>query len=161
MALLVRHVMAEVPEAVPPETTVDDAAVLMANHDIGMVPVIDEERHVLGVVTDRDLVLRVLAFRQHPAQVPVRDVMTQGELVTLSPDAQISQARDLMAERRVRRVLVTKEDRLVGVISIGDVAEADASKRAVGEALGEISASEETTKRNRGPAAGTPARVRG
>ena len=69
--------------------------------------------------------------------------------------------RHVMAERRVRRILVTKEGRLVGVVSMGDIAEADASKRAVGEALEEISASGQTLRRNEGPVTGTPGRVRG
>jgi CBS domain-containing protein len=159
--LLVRHVMAEAPEIVEPTTTIDQVARLMEKHDVGSIPVVDAEGLVHGIVTDRDLVVRAVASHRDPEQTPVADVMTGDELVTISPDSQVSEARDLMAERKVRRLLVTKDERLVGVLSIGDVAEADASKRLVGEALGEISASAETTRRNDGPEIGTPERVRG
>jgi CBS domain-containing protein len=161
MALLVRHVMAEAPEIVGPTTTVDQVAQLMAKHDIGSIPVVDRDGRAHGIVTDRDVVVRVVAVRRDPEQTAVGDIMTGEALVTISPDAQVSEARDLMAMRKVRRLLVTKDQRLVGVLSIGDVAEADASKRAVGEALGEISASSETTRRNDGPDIGTPERARG
>jgi CBS domain-containing protein len=161
MSLLLRHVMAEAPQTVTPEATVEEAASLMAEHDVGAIPVVGRDGEPRGVVTDRDLVLRVLVFRKDPSSTAVQEVMTEQDLVTLSPDAQVSEARALMAERRVRRILVTKDGRLVGVVSIGDVAEAEASKRAVGEALEEISASGQTLRRNDGPATGTPARVRG
>lgn len=159
--LLVRHVMAEAPQTVTPEATVVEAAKLMADHDVGAIPVVGTDGEPQGIVTDRDLVLRVVAFRKDPSNTRVREVMTEEDLVTISPDAQVSEARALMAERRVRRILVTKDGRLVGVVSMGDVAEADASKRAVGEALEEISASGQTLRRNDGPATGTPERVRG
>lgn len=159
--LLVRHVMAEAPQTLTPEATVEEAAKLMAQHDVGAIPIVGTDGEPHGIVTDRDLVLRVVAFRKDPSTTHVRDVMTEEALVTISPDAQVSEARALMAERRVRRILVTKEGRLVGVVSMGDIAEADASKRAVGEALEEISASGQTLRRNEGPVTGTPGRVRG
>jgi CBS domain-containing protein len=161
MALLVRHVMAEAPEKVATTTTLDQVARLMAEHDVGSIPVVDADGRAHGIVTDRDLVVRGMAAGRDPGQTSVADVMTGDALATISPDAQVSEARDLMAHRRVRRLLVTKDGKLVGVLSMGDVAEADASKRAVGEALGEISASAETTRRNDGPEVGTPERVRG
>jgi CBS domain-containing protein len=159
--LLVRHVMAEAPQTLTPDATAEEAAKLMAEHDVGAIPVVGTDGEARGIVTDRDLVLRAVAVRKDPSSTHVREVMTDEDLVTISPDAQVSEARALMAERRVRRILVTKEDRLVGVVSIGDVAEADASKRAVGEALEDISASGQTLRRNEGPATGTPERVRG
>src|SRR5437867_3264499 len=103
--LLVRHVMAEVPEIVEPTTTIHQVARLMEKHDVGSIPVVDAEGLVHGIVTDRDLVVRAVASHRDPEQTPVADVMTRDELVTISPDAQVSEARDLMAERKVRRLL--------------------------------------------------------
>jgi hypothetical protein len=74
---------------------------------------------------------------------------------------QLSEARDLMAELQVRRLPVVKGDALVGILSLGDVALADASKRAVGQTLEEISESASTAELHEQPARGTPARRRG
>ena len=81
--------------------------------------------------------------------------------MTVSPDERLSDARDLMAEQKIRRLLVVKNDALVGILSVGDVAWADASARTVGETLKQISASESTSQVNEGPVQGTPDRVRG
>jgi CBS domain-containing protein len=72
----------------------------------------------------------------------------------------LSEARDLMATHRIRRLPVVKDDELVGVLSLGDVALADASNRAVGDTLEEVSMSDSTTELNAGPDRGTPDRVR-
>jgi CBS domain-containing protein len=88
----------------------------------------------------------------------LRDILTR-EPVTISPDATLAEARGLMGEHRIRRLPVNKGDELVGIVAIGDVAVADASARAVGETLEEISESDATTERTDGPDAGTPDRV--
>jgi CBS-domain-containing membrane protein len=89
----------------------------------------------------------------------VGDVATRRSIFTISPDAQVSEARALMAAERIRRLPVVKGDRLVGIVSLGDVAEADSSARAVGEALKEISESPATLERALRPDPGTPDRV--
>jgi CBS domain-containing protein len=156
---LVRHVMASEPKTVKPDMNACDAAGIMASYDVGMVPVVEDDR-LVGVVTDRDLVLRVLAARQDPMKIQVGEIVTGRELVTISPDAQVSEARELMSSNRIRRLPVVKAGRLVGVVSLGDVAVADPSKRAVGETLEVISESASTTDvRSDGPNPGTPGRV--
>jgi CBS domain-containing protein len=158
MALLVRHAMTEAPQTVGPDTTAADAAGLMRQLDVGVIPVV-EDGELRGLVTDRDLVLRVVAGRQDPGRVPVKEVMTSSP-VTVSPDLQLSEANDLMAEHRVRRLPVMKGRELVGILSIGDVAVALASKREVGETLEDVSGSPSTTDVRGGPDPGTPGRVR-
>ncbi|HEX9124184.1 MAG TPA: CBS domain-containing protein [Actinomycetota bacterium] len=158
MSLLVRHAMSEAPRAATPDMTAADAAGLMRNFDVGAIPVLEHDR-LVGLVTDRDLVMRVLANRLNPTDVRLGDIATTAT-ITISPDAQLSDARDLMAERRIRRLPVVKDGRLVGILSLGDLAVADASKRAVGQVLEDISESESTTSLNEGPDAGTPERVR-
>jgi cobalamin biosynthesis Mg chelatase CobN len=81
-------------------------------------------------------------------------------VTTVTPDARLSEARDVMAEQRIRRLPVLKDGELVGIVSLGDVALADASKRAVGETLEEVSESPSTVDRNDGPDLGMPERVR-
>jgi CBS domain-containing protein len=156
MALLVRHAMTEIPKQLPPDMTADDAAGLMANYDVGAVPVVDKGGELLGIVTDRDLVVRVLAARHDPHAVKIGDIATK-HLVTASPDMSVSDARDLMAEHRVRRLPVMKGDELVGIVSLGDIAVASASSRAVGETLEQVSESPQTQAHDDvGPDPGTP-----
>lgn len=159
MSLLVRNVMAEAPETASPQTTVREAARRMADLDIGVLPVTDGER-LIGLVTDRDLVVRGIAEHDEAGDLPLADVLTGDELVTATTGMQVSEARELMARYRVRRLPVVEGDRLVGIVSLGDVAETSGSTRAVGETLREISESPATTGVNPGsPDPGTPERV--
>ena len=157
MSTLVRHVMATEPTTARPEMNAFDAAALMGSYDVGSIPIVGDDGFV-GIVTDRDLVLRVLAARKEPQETALADILTR-EPVTISPDATLAEARGLMAKHRIRRLPVTKGGELVGIVAIGDVAVADASPRAVGETLEEISESDATTQREDGPDAGTPDRV--
>jgi CBS domain-containing protein len=154
MSILVRHAMTEAPKTLGPAMSAADAAGMMAQFDVGVIPVASDEG-LIGLVTDRDIVVRVVAKRRDPTDVPLGEIVTQA-VVTVSPDTQLSQARDLMAEHKIRRLPVVKDGALVGILALGDVAIADASKRAVGEALGEVSESASTTEANDGPVRGTP-----
>jgi CBS domain-containing protein len=154
MTLLVRHAMSPEPKALSTDRSAADAAGLMAQFDIGSVPVVDEDA-VVGIVTDRDLVIRVIAKRRDPKDVRLDEILTK-VVETISPDAELSDARTQMEHARVRRLPVVKDDRLVGVLSLGDVAVALSSKREVGIALEHISESESTETLNDGPAIGTP-----
>src|SRR5918999_3684035 len=157
MSVLVRHAMTEAPKTASPSMNAADAAALMKQFDVGVVPVAEGDQ-LLGLVTDRDLVVRVLAERKDPTDVRLSDVLTKSP-ITVSPDTKLSEARDLMAEHKIRRLPVTKADRLVGILSLGDVALADASERAVGSALEDISESTSTTEVSDQPPRGTPDRV--
>ena len=159
MATLVRHVMASEPKTASPDMNACDAAGIMATNDVGFVPIV-EDGLLRGLVTDRDLVTRVLAARQDPLAVRLGDIVTERSLVTVTPDTELSEARKLMADHRIRRLPVVKDERLLGVISLGDVAVASSSERAVGETIREISESVATTDvRREGPRSGTPERV--
>lgn len=158
--ILVRHIMTEAPKTLSPHRTIADAAGLMEQYDVGVIPLADEEGKLVGLVTDRDLVLRVIAKQRDPREMKLGDVATRN-VITTTPDTNVSDARDLMAENKIRRLPVVKEGRLVGIVALGDIAVADASKRAVGEALNDVSESPSTTDTPQGgPARGTPDRVR-
>jgi CBS domain-containing protein len=158
MATLVRHVMTEAPSTLDASASANDAAGVMAKRDIGVVPVTKDGR-LAGLVTDRDIVVRVLGARRDPDTVSLGDIATAAT-ISASPDMELSEARSMMAEHRIRRLPVVKDGELVGILSLGDVALAAASKREVGEALVSISESESTRLRNAGPDIGTPARAR-
>ena len=157
MSILVRHAMTESPQTATPNMTASDAAGLMRQLDVGVVPIADGGS-LIGLVTDRDIVLRVVATRQDPDDVKLADILTKSP-TTVTPDTKLSDARDLMAKHRIRRLPVMKGDELVGIISLGDVAIADASGREVGEALENISESDSTKDISGGPERGTPERV--
>ena len=114
MSLLVRHVMTEAPKTLSTDMSAADAAGLMTSFDVGAIPVTDGD-DVVGLVTDRDIVVRVVAARQDPNGTSLGTIATKG-LVTASPDMGVAEARRLMSEHQVRRLPVMKSDRLVGML---------------------------------------------
>jgi CBS domain-containing protein len=157
MSILVRHAMTPSPQTVSPDMSAADAAGLMRSEDIGVLPVVADDK-LIGLVTDRDLVLRVLAERKDGMATRVGDVLTRSP-VTVTPDMRLSEARELMESHKVRRLPVMKGDELVGILSLGDVAWQDASTREIGEALKAVSESENTKSTHEDAARGTPERV--
>ncbi|HVF62238.1 MAG TPA: CBS domain-containing protein [Thermoanaerobaculia bacterium] len=136
----VREIMTENPACCTPEQTVREAARLMAQNDCGSIPVVEEStRRLLGVVTDRDLAIRVLAEGRGP-DTPVREAMTP-DPVTCSPDDDVDKVERLMAERQVRRIPVVENGRVVGVVAQADLAlhPNAVSDREVGHLVEEIS----------------------
>lgn len=154
--ILVRHAMTESPQTMSPDMNAADAAGLMKSLDVGVIPVVEDDR-LVGLVTDRDLVLRVVAERRDPMEVRIGDILTRSP-VTVTPDTKLSEARELMQEHRVRRLPVVKGEVLVGILSLGDLAWQDASTREIGETLRSVSESEETRTANEDVPRGTPER---
>jgi CBS domain-containing protein len=121
MGTKVHEVMTERPRAVTPQTPLNEVAQVMETEDVGAVPVVDGDR-LVGIVTDRDIVVRAIAQGKDPRGMPASEVSSR-ELVTVNPDDELSDALNLMAQYQVRRLAVTAEDeRLVGVVSQADVA---------------------------------------
>ena len=97
------------------------AARLLSRHNVGSLPVCGEDRRLRGMVTDRDIVLRCVAAEEDPAQTLVRDIMTRG-CASVSPHEDCRAATRLMAQQQVRRLPVVEEGKLVGIISLADLA---------------------------------------
>jgi CBS domain-containing protein len=117
----VRDIMTESPACCSPDQTAREAARLMAQNDCGAIPVVEEtSRRVVGVVTDRDLALRVLAEGRGP-DTPVREAMTP-DPACCTPEADLRELERLMAERQVRRVPIVEGGRCVGVVAQADLA---------------------------------------
>jgi CBS domain-containing protein len=129
----VRSVMTGPVVTLPPDATVADAAEQMRVNDIGNV-LVAEGRKLFGVVTDRDLVVKAMALGLDP-KTPLERVCTQ-ETVTIGPDADVAEAVKLMADNALRRLPVMADDKIVGILSLGDLA----AQRDPDSALGEISA---------------------
>jgi CBS domain-containing protein len=132
----VRDLMTESPIAVEPSTTVVEAATSMANEDVGPLPVVQDGR-LVGIVTDRDLVVRVLAEGRDAASTTVGDIASS-DLVTVTPDTELQNALDLMSQNQVRRLPVVENDRLVGIVAQADIARA-LDEELTGEVVQDIS----------------------
>lgn len=133
----IRDVMTPNPSCVTPEDSIQNAARIMRDMDTGAVPVVENGRPV-GIVTDRDIVIRGVA-EDGQLNRPVREIVT-GSVVCASPDMSTREAADLMSEHQVRRLPVVENERLVGIVSIGDLAVKEGKDRRIGDTLQDISA---------------------
>jgi CBS domain-containing protein len=136
--MLVSELMSNNPVTISPDEPASLAARLLYRHNIGSVPVCTEDGKLKGIVTDRDIVLRCVAAENDPETTPVREIMTRG-LVTVSPKDDVREAARQMAEAQVRRLPVVDSGRLVGYLSIGDLAKTNMYDMEASKALSEIS----------------------
>jgi len=105
--------------SIGPEATVLQAALFMTEHKVGALVVLDQGQ-LIGVVSERDVMQRVVAQERDPARTTVGEVMT-GEVICCSPETTLEEARGAMRNRRIRHLPVVVENRLLGVVSIGDL----------------------------------------
>jgi CBS domain-containing protein len=119
-----------------PSLSLTDAAMLMKQEDVGSVPVVDGER-LIGMLTDRDIVVRGIADGSDPHSVTAGDIASR-DIVTVRPDDDLDEALRLMAQHQVRRLPVVDDGHLVGVLAQADVAH-EAKEKAVGQLVEEIS----------------------
>jgi len=137
MGKSIRDAMTSNPRGVGKSTTVVEAARLMKSEDVGSLPVVEGER-LVGMVTDRDIVLRVVAEGKDANASTVGEVASS-DLVTIDPQQDLDEALRLMAQHQVRRLPVVEEDgRLVGILAQADVAQTGDDKK-TGQVVQEIS----------------------
>jgi CBS domain-containing protein len=132
----IRDVMTPNPRTVSPNDTIQAAAQVMQAEDTGAVPVVNNGR-VLAVVTDRDIVVRVVA-EGGSLSTPVGDIASKN-VIFVTPEMSTSDASELMSEHQIRRLPVVENDRLVGIVSIGDLAVKDGKDSRWGDTLQSIS----------------------
>lgn len=133
----IRDVMTPNPRTVSPDDSIQNAARIMRDEDTGAVPVVENGRPV-GMLTDRDIVIRAVADGNNQLNRPVRDIVTSN-VVSVSPDMSTREANDLMSEYQVRRLPVVENERLVGIVSLGDLAVKEGKDRRTGDTLQDIS----------------------
>lgn len=133
----VKDIMTKNVASLNPEDTVEHAAQLMKEYNIGSLPVCNEEK-VIGIITDRDIAIRSSAEGENVQKQTVRDIMTSNP-VTIKSDIDVQDAARIMSERQIRRLLVVESNNLVGVLSLGDVSVEPNSNETAGEALSNIS----------------------
>ncbi len=119
--------------------SVEVAARTLHRYNIGALPVCGPDGKVCGMVTDRDLVMRCVATGKLPNQTQVRDVMTR-QVISVTPETSVEEARNLMAQSQIRRLPVTENGRLCGILSLGDLATRNTEPLKDGQTLAQISA---------------------
>jgi CBS domain-containing protein len=116
----VKDIMTKNVAYINPTATVTEAAQLMQKHNVGSIPVCDKTG-VLGIVTDRDIVVRNVAHGNNPQSTHVKDVMTS-QITTATPDMDISDISRVMSQNQIRRMPVVENNMIVGMVSLGDIA---------------------------------------
>ncbi len=132
----IRDLMTSSPASCEASTPVVEAARQMAQQDVGPIPVVEGDQ-LVGIVTDRDIVLRVVAEGRDPSSTTAQEIVSS-DLVTVTPDSNLDEALQLMAQNQVRRLPVAEGDRLVGIVAQADVARA-ADEERTGEVVQDIS----------------------
>ena len=123
------------PRTVSPGDSIQVAARIMKEEDVGVVPIVDNGRTV-GIVTDRDIVIRAVA--EGGSDRAVREIATT-DIVFVKPDSSTREAEKLMSERQIRRLPVVENGRLVGIVSLGDIAVKEGKDSRTGDTLENIS----------------------
>jgi CBS domain-containing protein len=136
--MLVSEIMNPGVVSVSPDESVAYTSRLLYRHNIGSVPVCTSDGMLEGIVTDRDIVLRVVAADSDPHSTPVKDIMSHS-VITVAPEDDVKRVSMLMSESQVRRLPVVSDGKVVGMVSLGDIARSDAFSTEAAAALSEIS----------------------
>jgi CBS domain-containing protein len=135
-----RDIMTSNPEVVTPQDTVRRVAQIMRDHDIGLVPVVDDRTNMRlsGVITDRDITVRYVA-EGNTGDATVGQLMSGGTISSVSPDADVKDVMNQMKSEQVRRIPVCEGTRIVGIIAQADLATEGPSDRKTGDVVEKIS----------------------
>ncbi len=137
--MIVRDLMTPAVATAAPDTTLEEIATLMRDEDTGAIPVLDGHR-LIGMVTDRDIVIRCVAQGRDASETVAAEVMSS-DVESISPDSDVQEASWLMSEKQIRRLTVVQDGHLAGMLSLGDIAvkERERAEDVAGEALEQIS----------------------
>ncbi len=134
----VRDVMTPNPECVSERDSISDVARIMKEQDTGVVPVVDGKR-IIGLITDRDIVVRGIAEGRDVSSVKVNEIMTKS-VRSVKEDTPLTEVLDLMGSAEIRRLpVVNGNNELVGIVSLGDIATNSSQDGRVGKAVENIS----------------------
>ena len=138
----VGNIMTKDPACCTPETSLQEVAQMMVDHDCGCIPIVDSEdsKMPVGMITDRDITCRVVAKGQNPLDLTAQDAMTS-TVVSVTPETSLEDCCNLMEESQIRRVaVVDKDGACCGIIAQADIA-TNASDRKTAEVVQEVSKS--------------------
>ncbi len=125
--------------SIAPEESASLAARLLNRYNVGALPVCGDGQILRGILTDRDIVMRCIAADGDPEHTPVKEIMTRN-VATVLPEDDVRNAARLMASKQVRRLPVVENGKLVGMLSLGDMAKSQMFDMEASKALSEISA---------------------
>lgn len=103
------------------DTSLTDIAKLMNEHDVGCIPICNNEKNVIGFITDRDIITRCVAENENCNQTKASDIMTKNVIKT-TPDTEIDDATETMSTNQIKRLPVIENNQIVGILTIGDLA---------------------------------------
>lgn len=138
MKMKVRDICSCSAVTVSPQDTIAHAAKKMANHNVGALPVVDYLGKVLGMITDRDITVRAIAHGKDPERYSVTDIMSD-HISCVCLDAEVTSAAKIMSEAKVRRLPVVDDGKVVGFLSLGDIASIGKYDMEAGKTLCDIS----------------------
>lgn len=133
----VRDVMTQQVDWVAPTASIVEIARLMKNKDVGSIPVC-EDKKVIGMITDRDIVLRVVAEGAISESKMAKDIINS-QVITVTADQDVHEAAHLMSEYQIRRLPVVEQGKLIGIVALGDLAIEKIHVNEAGDALSDIS----------------------
>ena len=133
-----RQIMTDSVIPIDPEETVDVAARTLAHYNIGVLPVCGKDGKLRGILTDRDLVTRCMAANRSPQATKVKEIMTR-QVISAQPDMDVGVAAHLMGRQQVRRLPITENGKLCGMVSLGDMACREDSVMDAADVLAEVS----------------------
>lgn len=136
--MLISDIMSSHVVSITPEESVSLAARLLYRHNIGALPVCSDDGRLAGMVTDRDIVLRCVAAENNPETMQVKDIMSRG-IVSVAPGDDARVATRIMATEQIRRLPVLSQGKVVGMVSLGDMAKLHSYDMEASKALAEIS----------------------
>jgi len=133
----VRDVMTDRVDTVTPNASVVEIAQMMKNNDVGSIPVC-EDKKVIGMITDRDIVIKVVADGKNIESRMAKDIMNS-KIITVTGDQDVHEAAHLMSEYQIRRLPVVEQGKIVGIVALGDLAIEKIHVNEAGDALSDIS----------------------
>ena len=136
--MIIKELMNPNVVTIEPTSSAALASRLLSRHNVGSLPVCTADKRLRGMVTDRDIVLRCVAAEEDPAQTAVKDIMTRRP-AAVTPQTDCRAAAQLMSRHQVRRLPVVEGDKLVGIVSLGDLARCQRLDMEAAHALSEIS----------------------
>ena len=117
----IKEIMTKDVSAVSPQDSIIEAAKIMQKRNVGCIPVCDNNQQVVGILTDRDIVIRVVAEGRNPKDLDVSKVMSN-DVTLANPNMDAEEAATIMAQHQIRRLPVQEQGQLIGIVAIGDLA---------------------------------------
>lgn len=137
LSMKVREVMTNSVDCATPNTTLVELAKMMKNNDVGSIPICEEQK-VVGIVTDRDIVLEAVAKGKNIETQKATEIM-RSKVITVTANQDVHEAASLMSKYQIRRLPVVEQGRLIGIVALGDLAVENIHVNEAGDALSDIS----------------------